>query len=189
MRRVTRVVQTTVLLIVVLGGCVAPQRRAGAPSSAPAGRGRSAAAADMRTATDRLVQSMVRHPAIAAGTRPIVEVNAVENRTRDAVGTKTITDRLRTALVKTRMVRFMPVSAASRASLARARRLVPGRVVAPPDPRRGARRGTGSYLLYGAVDPGGDAHRYLLTLALINLDTGGIEWQDTQEVLPPAAGS
>jgi PBP1b-binding outer membrane lipoprotein LpoB len=126
---------------------------------------------------------MVRHPAIAGGTRPIVEVNAVEDRTGSRVGTKAITDRLRTSLVKTRMVRFTPVSPGSSATLARARRDVPGAVVAPDTNRKS------SYLLYGALDPSTHAGSYRLTLALVNLDTGGIEWQGTVEVQPPAAGS
>jgi len=139
---------------------------------------------DLQSATDRLVRSMVRHPAIAGGTRPVVELNAVEDRTGQSVSTKGITDRLRTSLVKTRMVRFTPVSPGSRATLGRARQEVPGQVVAPTDATKKA-----SYLLYGALDPSANAGTYRLTLALVNLDTGGIEWQGTQDVVPPAAGS
>lgn len=178
MRRVSGVV----CVLLVLGGCAAP-RRSGVSSSDP--RYRATTPADVPSATDRLVQSMVRHPAIAGGTRPIVEVNAVENRTGASVGTKPITDRIRTALVKTRMVRFTPVSPASRATLARARQQVPGQVVAAA----GASNKKTGYLLYAAVDPSTLAGSYRLTLALVNLDTGGIEWQDSQEILPPGAGS
>jgi PBP1b-binding outer membrane lipoprotein LpoB len=177
-----RRVSGVVFVFLVLAGCTAPRRHGVSTSDA---RARSAAPADVQSATDRLVQSMVRHPAIAGGTRPIVEVNAVENRTGDGVATKPITDRLRTALVKTRMVRFTPVSPASRATLARARQEVPGQVVAAA----GAGSKKSGYLLYAAVDPSTHAGSYRLTLALVNLDTGGIEWQGSQEILPPGAGS
>jgi PBP1b-binding outer membrane lipoprotein LpoB len=176
-----RRVSGVVIVLVVLAGCTAPRRHGVSTSDAR----RATAPADVQSATDRLVQSMVRHPAIAGGTRPIVEVNAVENRTGDGIGTKAITDRIRTALVKTRMVRFTPVSPASRATLARVRQQVPGQVVAAA----GAGSKKSGYLLYAAVDPSTHAGSYRLTLALVNLDTGGIEWQDSQEVLPPGAGS
>ena len=73
--------------------------------------------------------------------------------------------------------------------LARARQEVPGRVVAAA----GAGKKSG-YLLYGVVDASARAGSYRLTLALVNLDTGGIEWQDSQEILSsgvpsPGAGS
>lgn len=174
------------LLALVLAGCTASGRRGDATASGAA-RARASAPADVPSVADRLVQSMVRHPAIAGGTRPVVEVNGVEDRTGRAVRTKVMTDRVRTALVKTRMVRFTPVSPTSRGAVERARRDVPGRVV-PAAEARNPRRGSGVYLLYGVLDapdtqaPG----HYRLTLALINLDTGGIEWQDTQYVLPPA---
>lgn len=181
------------LLTLALAGCMAPQRRAGTGATSSDGRGRSNASADVPSVADRLVQSMVRHPAIAGGTRPVVEVNGVEDRTGASVRTKAMADRIRTALVKTRMVRFTPVSPTSRDALDRARREVPGQVVAPTDARKAtAKRTAGGYLLYGVLDATADAHatgRYRLTLALINLDTGGIEWQDTQEVLPAVAGS
>jgi PBP1b-binding outer membrane lipoprotein LpoB len=173
-------VSAVLLAIVVLGGCTAPRRRS---SSTATSDTRASAPTDAQNATDRLVQSMVRHPAIAGGTRPIVEVNAVEDRTGNRVGTKAITDRLRTSLVKTRMVRFTPVSPSSSATVARAQRDVPGTVVAADTNRKS------SYLLYGALDPSTRTGYYRLTLALLNLDTGGIEWQGTVEVLPPAAGS
>lgn len=179
MRRVSGVL----LVLVVLGGCTAPRRHGGVSTTGDA-RTRASTPADAQSATDRLVQSMVRHPAIAGGTRPVVEVNGVEDRTGNGVATKVLTDRLRTSLVKTRMVRFTPVSPGSRATLARVRQSVPGRVVSPSDATRRS-----NYLLYGVLDPSTRAGSYRLTLALVNLDTGGIEWQDTQEVLPPAAGS
>ncbi len=143
---------------------------------------------DLQGIAQRMVDSLVRHPAISGGQRPVVQVSTVRNKTTEHIDTKSITDKIRTALIKTGMVRFTAVSDANREMLENLEyQQQSGAVSARSMKKVGKQVGT-DYLLYGEIDSivkressVSDVY-YKFTLNLVDVETGIIEWSDEKEI-------
>lgn len=143
---------------------------------------------DIQTVADRMVNSMVRIPIIADGSRPVLQVSTVKNKTTEHIDTKTITDKIRTALIRTGMVRFTAVSDANREILENLEYQSGSGVVSKKTAKSVGKQIGADYLLYGEVDSiVKEAGRktdvyYKLTLNLVDIETGIIEWSDEKEI-------
>lgn len=143
---------------------------------------------DLQGIAQRMVDSLVRHPVISGGQRPVVQVSTVKNKTTEHIDTKSVTDKIRTALIKTGMVRFTAVSDANREMLENLDyQSQSGAVSARSAKKMGKQVGT-DYLLYGEIDSivkresGVSDVYYKFTLNLVDVETGIIEWSDEKEI-------
>lgn len=143
---------------------------------------------DIQSVADRMVGSLVRHPVIANGARPVVQVSTLRNKTMEHIDTKNITDKVRTALIKTGMVRFSAVSDANPEMLENLDYQTNSGVVSKKTAKSVGKQVGADYLLYGEVDSivkkaGGTTDVYYrLTLNLVDVETGLIEWSDEKEI-------
>jgi len=143
---------------------------------------------DIQTVADRMVNSLVRHPIFAAGDRPVVQVSTLKNKTTEHIDTKSVTDKIRTALIKTGMVRFTAVSDANREILENLDYQQGSGVVSKKTAKGVGKQIGADYLLYGEIDSivkkegrTTDVY-YKLTLNLVDVETGIIEWSDEKEI-------
>jgi penicillin-binding protein activator len=122
---------------------------------------------DLQSVTEGMVGDLVRSPAIVNGNRPVVQVSTVRNRTAEHIDTREVTDRIRSALSKTGMVRFATVPPAA----------------PKPEWQVGA-----DYLLYGEINsvvkpPESQSEvSYRFALNLVDVETGIIEWTDEKDI-------
>lgn len=143
---------------------------------------------DIQTVADRMVGSLVRHPVISGGTRPVVQVSTVRNKTTEHINTKTVTDKIRTALIKTGMVRMTAVSDANREILENLEYQSESGVVSKKTAKSVGKQVGADYLLYGEIDSivksaGREKDVYYkFTLNLVDVETGIIEWSDEKEI-------
>jgi len=179
---------TVPLLVVAAAGCASgPRVRYGDPTKVET-LTEQYGSTDLQGIAERMVQSLVRHPAISGGNRPVVQVSTVKNKTTEHIDTKTITDKIRTALIKTGMVRFTAVSDANREMLDNLEYQEHSGVVSKASRKRVGRQVGADYLLYGEIDSivkragrQSDVY-YKFTLNLVDVETGLIEWADEKEI-------
>jgi penicillin-binding protein activator len=178
----------TVIAALTLGGCAGQQ---GVRYTDPARTetlttdwGRT----DIQMVAERMVNSLVRHPLIANGQRPVVQVSTLRNKTHEHIDTKLITDKIRTALIKTGMVRFSAVSDANREILENLDYQSNSGVVDPRTAKSIGKQIGADYLLQGEIGSivkqagrASDVY-YNITLNLLDVETGIIEWSDEEEI-------
>jgi uncharacterized protein (TIGR02722 family) len=143
---------------------------------------------DLQTVADRMVGSLTRHPLIAGGQRPVIQVSTVKNKTTEHIDTKSVTDKIRTALIKTGMVRMTAVSDANREMLENLDYQSGSGVVSKKTAKSVGKQIGADYLLYGEIDSivkregrNEDVY-YKFTLNLVDVETGIIEWSDEKEI-------
>ena len=142
---------------------------------------------DLQTTAEKMVNSMLVHPAITERNRPVVYVGKLLNKTSEHIDTKGITDKIRTALVRSGKVRATAVSDVPDELLKQLEYMESGMV----DPQRAARIGRQvgwDYYLYGEImsitkERGRvtDVY-YKITLNLVDTETALIEWADEKEI-------
>ncbi len=139
---------------------------------------------DITALADEMIGSMAAHPIfVDAKLPPVVQVETVRNKTTEHIDTKSITDTIRTALIKTGKVRF--ANKEDRATLDNEvdYQQQSGRVRRDTQKPRDGSIGT-DYILSGDlisnVQEVGNRKLvfYRLTLNLTNLTTGLIEWSE-----------
>jgi len=115
-------------------------------------------------------------------------VSTVKNKTLEHIDTKTISDKIRTALVRTGMVRFTAVSDANKEMLENLEYQAGSGVVSKKTAKGVGKQIGADYLLYGEIDSivkqagrTTDVY-YKLTLNLVDVESGIIEWSDEKEI-------
>jgi len=141
---------------------------------------------DMQLISNQLVDSLSNYGKIKSGSRPVVMVGRVRNRTSEHVDVKSLTDKIRTALIKSGHFRFSDKEA--RDELAEEYEYQGGKFVDKKS-AKGAGKQTGvDFLITGDIasniqEVGADkVIYYKVTLNLIDLETNIIEWSDDREV-------
>jgi uncharacterized protein (TIGR02722 family) len=142
---------------------------------------------DMQLISNQLVDSLTKFDKISnAAQRPVVMVGQVRNRTSEHIDVKSLTDKIRTALIKSGKFRFSDKEA--RNELAEEYEYNAGKFVDKKS-GKGAGKQTGvDYLITGDIasniqEVGDDKIVYYkVTLNLNNLETNIIEWADDREV-------
>jgi len=186
--RVMKIVTTGLAAIAVASGCAACQKVRYADPRRVEVLTADFGSTDLQTLADRMVGSLVRHPGIASGRRPVVQVSKVRNRTSEHIDTKSVTDKIRTSLVKSGRVRFTAVSDVNREMLDNLEYQSASGVVDPRTAHRVGRQIGADYLLFGDIASivkraGRETDVYYkLTLNLVDVETGIIEWTDEQEI-------
>ncbi|MGE0615772.1 MAG: penicillin-binding protein activator LpoB [Bacteriovoracia bacterium] len=143
--------------------------------------------ADMQQMADTIVKAMVACGYIAnAKTPPIVIVERVQNRTEEHIDTVSMTDKIRTALIKTNKVRF--VNKQQRETLEDEYKYNEGGNVSEVSQKKRGRQIGADYIFEGALatniqEVGGDKLIYYkLTMNLTNLETSTIDCTEEREI-------
>ena len=142
---------------------------------------------DMQLISNQLVESLSNYGKIKGSTqRPVVMVGRVRNRTAEHIDVKSLTDKIRTSLIKSGHFRFSDKEA--RDELAEEYEYQGGKFV-DKKTAKGAGKQTGvDFLITGDIasnvqEVGADkVVYYKVTLNLIDLQTNIIEWSDDREV-------
>lgn len=142
---------------------------------------------DMQQMADTIVQAMVSCPAITESrSRPVVIVERVQNRTEEHIDMVAMTDKIRTALIKTRKVRF--VNKTERETLDDEYKYnESGNVSGASKKGRGKQTGA-DYIMSGSmatnVQQVGDDKLiyYKLTMNLTQLETSEIDCTEEREI-------
>lgn len=143
--------------------------------------------ADMQQMADTIVQAMVACEHIRnAKMPPVVIVERVMNKTEEHIDMGSLTDKIRTALIKTRKVRF--VNKSERDTLEEEYKYNEGGSVSgPTQKKRGAQIGA-DYIMSGAMatniqQVGSDKLIYYkLTMNLTSLETSVIDCSEEREI-------
>jgi len=143
---------------------------------------------DAKYLIEDMIGSMATHPIFAdSQVPPIVQVEGVRNKTSEHIDTKSLTDSLRTSLIKTGKVRFSNKEDRDTLSEELDYQNDSGRVRKDTRKDRSGAVGT-DYILTGDlisnVQQVGSRKLvyYRLTLNLTNLTTGLIEWSDEKPI-------
>lgn len=147
-------------------------------------------ATDMRKITQEMVDGILQWPTIAANTNPpIMMIAGVQNRTKQYVDTKNLTDRMRTLLLQSGKVQF--VNAERRDELLKEQGYQAAHATAATQVAIGKQLGA-SYMLTGSLTEMSEStpnqvrvsktqlNYYKLTIEITDLETGLIAW--TKEV-------
>ncbi len=137
---------------------------------------------------EEMIGSMASHPIFAdAKVAPIVQVEGVRNKTSEHIDTKSLTDSLRTSLIKTGKVRFSNKEDRETLQNEVDYQNESGRVNKKTAKKRDGQIGA-DYMLTGDlisnVQEVGNRKLifYKLTLNLTNFTTGLIEWSDEKPI-------
>ncbi|MBI2606028.1 MAG: penicillin-binding protein activator LpoB [Deltaproteobacteria bacterium] len=143
--------------------------------------------ADMQQMADTIIKAMVACPYVAKAPKPpVVIVEQVQNRTQEHIDMKSMTDMIRTSLIKTGKVRF--VNKEERDTLEGEYKYhEAGNVSGPTQKARGKQIGA-DFILSGAMatnvqEVGRDKFIYYkLTMNLTNMETSTIDCTEEKQV-------
>ncbi len=142
---------------------------------------------DLQSIAAKMVDSLLKHPVLQGGKRPVIWVSDIVNRTSDYINTKAITDKIQVQLLKSGKVRF----AGDKERLKEAQQQLvfqQGKWVDPGTAKKIGKMVGADYLLYGEISSivkkrGGTKDVfYIITLKLQNVQTGLLEWAEEKEI-------
>lgn len=143
---------------------------------------------DLHLIAEKMVNSLLQTPIITqAPQRPVFIVKGVENRTSEHIDTRTITDKIRTQLLKSGRVRFATMGAENQAAIEQLKYQQSG-LVNPATAKNLGRQVGADYLLIGNITSIVKRTRnvkdvyFQFTLNLMDIETGLLEWADEREI-------
>ena len=143
--------------------------------------------ADMQQMADRVIKAMVACPNVAKAEKPpVVIVEKVQNRTQEHIDMVSMTDMIRTSLIKTGKVRFVNKEERGTVDEEYAYHET-GAVSGPTSKKKGKQIGA-DYILSGALatniqEVGGDKLIYYkLTMNMTSLETTTIDCTEEKQV-------
>ena len=143
--------------------------------------------ADMQQMADTIVKAMVACPYVAKAPKPpVVIVEQVQNRTEEHIDMVSMTDMIRTALIKTGKVRF--VNKPERGTLDEEYKYNEGGNVSGPTQKKRGNQIGADYIMSGAMatnvqEVGKDKFIYYkLTMNLTNMETSTIDCTEEKQV-------
>ncbi|MGA1874586.1 MAG: penicillin-binding protein activator LpoB [bacterium] len=142
---------------------------------------------DLQTIAEKMVQSLLISP-VLHGDRPVVYVSQVKNKTAEHIDTKSITDKIGTALLRSGKVRFTAAAEINSDLLDQLEYQVETGLVDPKTQKKFGRQIGADYMMYGEITSimktagrKKDVY-YKFTLKLADIETGIIEWADEKEI-------
>lgn len=175
----------TLFGIVVVAGC-APKAQYG-DATATETLTVDFGSTDLQMIAEKMVQSLLASSVVEQGNRPVILVSRVRNKTDEHIDTKSITDKIRTALLQSGKVRFAAGEVRDEVTQELEYQARSGYVDEATRKRLGKLVGPG-YLLTGEITnirkkAGRKTDVYfLITLNLVELETGLIQWADEKEI-------
>jgi uncharacterized protein (TIGR02722 family) len=148
---------------------------------------------DLQSIAERMVNSLLVHPAVEG--RPVVYVSRIKNKTSEHIDTEAITDKIKTALLKSGKVRFTAISEVNEEMIDQLRYQSESGMVDPKTRTAIGKQVGADLMLYGdiisIVKSEGrkrDVY-YKISLELADLQTGLIEWSEEKEIRKQAKKS
>ena len=142
---------------------------------------------DLQMIAEKMITSLLTSPVISQGTRPVVLVSRVRNKTDEHIDTKAITDKIRTTLLQSGRVRFVAGEVRDEVIRELEYQAASGHV--DEATRKGMGKMVGAdYLLTGAItsirkEAGRKMDVYFqFNLNLTALETGLIEWAEEKDI-------
>ncbi len=142
---------------------------------------------DLQMIAEKMVNSLIASNIWKPGERPVIAVLRLKNKTMEHIDTKSITDKIRTALIRSGRFRFLDLSIRKDLAKELAYQNETG-FVNPSTAAKFGRQIGAQYLLYGEItsivkERGRikDIY-YKITLNLVNVETGILEWADEKEI-------
>jgi uncharacterized protein (TIGR02722 family) len=142
---------------------------------------------DLQMIAERMVQSLLASPVVQQGNRPVILVSHVRNKTDEHIDTKAISDKIRTALVRSGQVRF--VADEVRDEVMRELQYQANSGFVDPETRKRIGKLVGAgYLIMGEItsirkQEGRHTDLYFkITLNLVEIETGLIRWAEEKEI-------
>ncbi len=143
---------------------------------------------DMRRIADSMVESLVGSPLVKESTnRPVVLVTLVKNRSQEHIDMKSMTDKIRVALVKSGKFRFTEKE--TRGELAEEMEYqTQSGYVDPASARKMGKQIGANFFLTGEItdrvqEVGSKKYIYYkATFNLVNIQTGILDWTDEKEI-------
>ncbi|MEW5800759.1 MAG: penicillin-binding protein activator LpoB [bacterium] len=142
---------------------------------------------DLQTIAEKMVQSLLVSP-VLGDKRPVLFVSQVKNKTAEHIDTKSITDSISTALLKSGKVRFTAASEINKDLLEQLEYQQNAGLVNPATQKQFGKQIGADYMLYGEITSiNKSAGRkkdvyYKITLKLADIESGIIEWADEKEI-------
>jgi len=142
---------------------------------------------DLQTIAEKMVNSMLLSPVIGAD-RPVIYVSQIKNKTAEHIDTKSITDKISTAMLKSGKVRFTAASEINKELLHQLEYQENTGLVDPRTRKKLGRQIGADYMIYGeiiSITKKAGRKRdvyYKITLKLADIETGIIEWMDEKEI-------
>jgi uncharacterized protein (TIGR02722 family) len=148
---------------------------------------------DLQAIAERMIDSLLLHPVLEG--RPVIYVSRIRNKTSEHIDTEAITDKIKTALLKSGKVRFTAVSEINEEMMEQLRYQSESGMVDPKTRTSIGKQVGADLMLYGdiisIVKSEGrkkDVY-YKISLELAELETGLIEWSDEKEIRKQAKKS
>ncbi|MFC3188217.1 penicillin-binding protein activator LpoB [Shewanella intestini] len=145
---------------------------------------------DLQAISAKMVDSMLTFPPIVVMTqkeRPIMFVDKIKNKTSEHIDTESITDTISTKLLRSGKFRFIDMTKVDAVRKQLDYQNNAG-MVDPSTAIRFGRQIGAQYMLYGNLssivkEAGSDKDVYYkMTMRLMDLETGLIEWSDEKEI-------
>jgi len=140
---------------------------------------------DLHMITSKMVNSLVMSPVLDG--RPVIFVDRVRNKTHEHIDTKSITDKIRTTLLKHGKARITARSDIPE-SIVRELEFQQSNLADPKTAQRFGKLVGAKYILFGEITSivkhaeGIKDVWYKITLQLTDVETGLIEWADDKEI-------
>ncbi|MBV7315834.1 penicillin-binding protein activator LpoB [Shewanella sp. NIFS-20-20] len=145
---------------------------------------------DLQAITTKMVDSMLSFPpvvALTANDRPIIFVDSIKNKTSEHIDTESVTDSISNQLLRSGKFRFIDMTRVDSVRKQLDYQNNSG-MVDPSTAIKFGRQIGAQYMLYGnlssIVKQDGSTRDvyYKMTMRLMDLDTGLIEWSDEKEI-------
>ncbi|MCA3130757.1 MAG: penicillin-binding protein activator LpoB [Betaproteobacteria bacterium] len=172
---------------IVLSGCAKPKTRYGDAGAVETVTNQFGST-DLQMLAEQMSQSMLSEaPVISSGNLPIVTIQEVKNKTSEYIDTRTITNRMRATLQKSRRVRFAADEADMKKQISELQRQQSEYYKQEQSAQIGQMVGAGFRLsgeISSIVKETKDVKDvyYQLFLSLTNVQTGIEEWSDTKDI-------
>lgn len=141
---------------------------------------------DLQTMAARMIDSLLVHPVLTD--RPVIYVSRIRNKTIEHIDTEAITDKIKTALIKSGKVRFTAISEVNEEMIEQLRYQTDSGMVDPATSSAIGKQIGADLILYGdiisIVKKQGriqDVY-YKINMELADMETGLIEWSEEQEI-------
>ncbi|MDI1277878.1 penicillin-binding protein activator LpoB [Methylobacter sp.] len=143
---------------------------------------------DLQSIAESMASSLLQSPALFAKSRPLVTVAEVKNRTSEYIDTKSVTDSIRTKIVKSGMVRFAVDTSAMQTQVDElTRQNQTGLYKKSKSKKMGNMEGADFRIegtITSIVKRAGDVKDvyYKFSLQLVDIESGTMEWADEKEI-------
>lgn len=187
MNRLTQpLLVSSIIVLAALGGCAKDVVRYGDARGVETVTNQFGST-DLQIIAESMTRSLLNHPLLNQGTRPVVTVQDVKNKTSEYVDTRAITDTIRSELLKSGKIRFAVDSTGMEQQVEEINRQQ-GELYERKEAVKPGRMVGADYRLEGnivsIVKQGEDIKDvyYKFNLQLWNIENGLLEWTDEKEI-------